>query len=458
MPTVTRQIGLSLGADICWPLCYEEIMRRLDLALPQGGDTVRFAVERVTIEPFNLRQPCKYDLVIDRLTHWFHTSREWIKKAVLMDGLYVLNNPWSVQAMEKHSTYCAMMALGLPVPETAMVPPKEYEPKDDLGPTLHRYAKLFDLGELGAQLGYPLFMKPYDGGGWVGVSRIDNELALRAAYEQSGRYVMHLQQAVTPFDLFVRCIGMGPLTKVIRYDAAAPLHDRYTIDRDFMSAEDLGVMRDMTLTINAFFGWDFNSCEALRRDGVLHPIDFANACPDSQVTSLHYHFPWLVLAYIRWSVFAAATQRPMRKTLDWEPFYAVARQELSLRERLRAYAAIARERYTEDQFVEFCATHLRHLDEVAWEFFGSERAKDAVRQKVEALFPPHEVERFTELFFARIQQWRQDASAGPEPTAAPDLSPQALAARATAGGGGARGPGRSPGGSGGRAAQGGAPA
>ena len=66
----------------------------------------------MTIEPFDLRQPVAYDVILDRLTHWYHLSREWIKKAVLMDGVYVLNNPWSVQSMEKQTSYCAMMRLG----------------------------------------------------------------------------------------------------------------------------------------------------------------------------------------------------------------------------------------------------------------------------------------------------------------------------------------------------------
>ena len=44
-----------------------------------------------------------------------------------------------------------------------------------------------------------------------------------------------------------------------------------------LSAEDRELMRDMTFTINAFFGWDFNSCEALSQGGTWHPIDFANA-------------------------------------------------------------------------------------------------------------------------------------------------------------------------------------
>jgi hypothetical protein len=420
MAQVTRKIGLSLGADICWPLCYEHLMRRLDLTVPMGGDTVRFEVERVTIEPFDLTQPCNYDVVIDRLTHWYHTSREWIKKAVVMNDLYVFNNPWSVQSMEKHTSYCAMMHLGMPIPDTWMIPPKSYEPQPDLRPTLHRYAKPFDLGRIGQALGYPMFMKPYDGGGWRAVTKVDDEKALRKAYEQSGKVVMHVQAAVQPFDRFVRCIGFGPQTHLVLYDPGAPLHDRYTMkqESEFVSADESELLRDITLTINAFFGWEFNSCESLRKDGTWHPIDFANPCPDSQVTSLHYHFPWLVKSYIRWSVFCAATKRKMRRTLDWEPFYEVAAKEMPYRDRIRAYARIAKDRFEAERFEEFCHKHLGRLDEVAWEFFGTPEAKEAVRLKVAALFPQHEVEQFTELFWGRVQKWRADHQPGPAASAA----------------------------------------
>jgi hypothetical protein len=410
MAQVTRKIGLSLGADICWPICFEEILRRLDLDIPWHGDRVRFELDRVTIEPFDLRQRCEYDVVIDRLTHWFHTSREWIKKSVIMDGLYVFNNPWAVQSMEKATTYAAMMHLGLPVPETWLVPPKAYEASNDLEPTLERYARLFDLDQLGDGLGYPMFMKPYDGGAWVGVNKIDDAAALHAAYDSSGKRLMHLQRAVEPFDLFVRIVGVGPQTRLIRYDPSAPLHERYQVDFDFVDAEEYGLLRDMTLTINSFFGWDFNSCECLRREGEFYPIDFANPCPDSQVTSLHFHFPWIVTSQLRWAVFCATTRRPMRRTLDWTPYYEIRERDLPYRERLAAYAAIAHERLETARFEEFCATHLAHLDEVALEFFGTESAKDAVRAKVEAMFPAHEVERFTEHFWGLIQFWRKTES------------------------------------------------
>jgi hypothetical protein len=402
---VTRHIGLSLGADICWPICFEEILKRLKLSIAMQGDTLSFDVSRVTIEPFDLRQPVRYDLVVDRLTHWYHTSREWIKKAIVLDDLYVFNNPWSIQANEKHTTYAAMMRLGLPIPETWMVPPKAYDKTADLEPTLQRYARFFDLGTIGKQLGFPLFMKPYDGGGWVGVTKIDNVEALRAAYEASGTKIMHLQAGVIPYDKFVRCIGLGPQTRVVNYNPSAPLHDRYTLDRDFVSAGERSMLEGMTLTINAFFGWDFNSCEALLKNHQWYPIDFANACPDSQVTSLHYHFPWMVKANLSWAIFCAATKRKMRKNLDWEPFFAIAREDIPYAEKLGRYTKIAHERFETERFEEFCGKHLAHLDEVAHEFFGSPEARDAVRKKVAALYPPHEIDPFTQLFMDRIGQW-----------------------------------------------------
>ncbi len=408
MSEVTRRIGLSLGADLCWPIAYREILQRLNLCIPWDGDHVRFEVEDLTIEPFALGQPNRFDLVVDRLTHWYHPTREWIKQAVIMDGLYVFNNPWSVQSMEKQTTYCAMMRLGLPIPPTWLVPPKAYEPSDDLAVTLERYARLFDIGAVGEQVGFPLYMKPYDGGGWRGVSRAENAEALRAAYEESGKFVMHLQKSVEGHDRFVRCVGLGPQTRAVLYDPGAPLHDRYTMDRDFVSPAEAQTLRDMTLTINAFFGWDFNSCEALRSEGRWVPIDFANPCPDSQVTSLHYHFPWLIKANIRWSIFCATTKRAMRVNLDWQPFFDACQPGMTVEERIRACGAIAKERLEAERFNEFCHTHLEHLDDVAHEFFGGVSAREAVRKKVASLYPEHEIEEFTNLFVERIERVRAE--------------------------------------------------
>jgi hypothetical protein len=405
----TRKIGLSLGADICWPAAYEEILKQLDLAIPVGSDVVRFETERVTVEPYDLAYQPSYDLVIDRVTHWFQTSREWIKK-ISLDGVYVLNNPWAIQSMEKHTTYVAMMKLGMPIPETFMIPPKEYETGGDWDVTVRRYNRLFDLGKVGEQVGYPAFLKPYDGGGWVGVTRVADEKQLRAAYDRSGKRVQHLQAAVKDWDLFIRAIGIGPQVNVVKYDPDQPLHDRYRVEFGFCSGDEWQRAARICRTINAFFGWDYNSCEMLRAKNVLHPIDYANACPDSQVTSLHYHFPWMVKAMLRWTIFNAATRRKKRLSLEWEKYFEVRDPELTLDEQLERYDDIARDYFDTDRFEEFDAKYLGDLDAVALEFFGSQRFHDIVTEKVEALFPKHEVKQFSDHFFGMVQFWRKTES------------------------------------------------
>ena len=410
--TIVRRIGLSLGADICWPRCFEGILKSWNPTLKVQGQSVRFEVERMTIEPFDLRGPAGYDVVVDRLTHWYANTREWIKKAVLMDDVYVFNNPWSVQSMEKQTSYCAMMRLGLPIPDTWLVPPKEYDPQPDLESTLQSYARHFDLGDIGAKVGYPLFMKPYDGGGWVGVSQAKDAEALKAAYEDSGKFVMHLQHGVENWTNFVRCIGVGPQVRIIEYDPEAPLHARYTDQVDHLPSADVEHLRSTLLTINSFFGWDFNSCESLGRPGgTWHPIDFANPCPDTQVTSLHRHFPWYVLAKLRWAIFCAATGRKFRRNLDWEPFFEIGDSDLPFEDKLRGYREIADQRMDTEAFEAFKEEHLGPLEEVAHEYFGGAEARGAVRDKVAALYPEHEVEEFTDRFWMAIQSWRDEESA-----------------------------------------------
>ena len=412
MANITRKIGLSLGADICWPICFEELLKKLDLNLSIDGNSVKIESSRVEIEPFDLSMDCKYDVVIDRLTHWYHTSREWIKTKILVDDLYVFNNPWSLQSMEKQTTYAAMMRLGFPVPDTWMIPPKRYLESGDLQPTLRRYAKLFDLAAIGDRIGYPLYMKPYDGGAWVGVTGIKTRQELLNAYESSGTRVMNLQKGVEPHDAFVRCVGLGPQFRMVNYDPGAPLHDRYQMDHDFLAEDEAKRLGDMTMVINAFFGWDFNSCEALRQEGTWYPIDFANACPDSQVTSLHYHFPWLIMANLRWSIFCAATDRSMKTNLNWQSYFSIADLDIPFEEKMTAYVALAREHFSVDEFESFCETHLSDLDEVASDFFASDTVHDAIREKVTALYPEHEIDDFVELFWNRVQKWRLEEGSG----------------------------------------------
>lgn len=407
MAVIKRKIGLSLGADLCWPAAYEEILKRLDLSVAVGEDAVQLVSERVRPEPFDLRAKPSYDLVIDRITHWFMLTREWVKKIALMDGVYVLNNPWAIQANEKHTTYCAMMRLGFPIPETVMLPQKEYKDEGDVAVTVRRYNKLFSLDDVGKSIGYPAYLKPYDGGGWVGVTRVKNLDDLKAAYDASGTRVQHLQAGVADWDIFIRAIGVGPQVNVVKYNPDAPLHARYVVDFNYLDSREWRLASQTCRVINAFFNWDFNSCEMLRSGGTFYPIDFANACPDSQVTSLHFHFPWLVKALLRWSIFCAVTGRKPKLNQDWDSFIKLHDPELPFPEQVARYDVLARQHFDSERFDEFCATHLSHLDEVALEYFGTPQFKEVVRAKVTALYPAHEIEEFTDHFFGLVQFWRK---------------------------------------------------
>jgi hypothetical protein len=411
MADVEHTIGLLLGTEDDWPRAYEALLRRLGTISDDAGRSHRIRSVRVTIEPFNLRDKPRHDLVIDRLAYWYYHPREWLKKIALMDDVYLLNSPFTFQSMEKHAAYCAMMRLGLKVPETVLVPYKNPLDNARYAYTSARYNQPFDLDATAASVGYPMFMKPYDGGAWVGVSRIRDADELHAAYDASGERLMHLQRAVEDYDVFARSLSIGPETMVMKFRPELPMHDRYAVDHDFLDAGVGDEVITISRLVNAFFRWEFNSCESLIRGAEVHPIDYANACPDVAVTSLHYYFPWAMAALLRWTVFCVVTGRRPQLDTDTARYFAIGdREDLSYAEKLAGYRALADAYFDTERYTEFCATHLAHVDEIVLEWVRGDEFGALLRETVRAAYPAHEHDKFLGHFGGLIDAWIRDHS------------------------------------------------
>jgi hypothetical protein len=405
-------IGLLLGTEQDWPNAFEALVRRVG-TVTDGVDTEHdYRTERVTIEPFDLRAAPRHDLVIDRLAYWYYHPREWLKKAALTDDVYLLNSPFTFQSMEKHAAYCAMMRLGLHVPDTVLVPYKNPPDHAKYAYTAEQYNRSFDLDAIADQIGYPMFMKPYDGGAWVGVSQIRNSAELHRAYDESGQRLMHLQKAVSGFDVFARSLSIGAETMVMNFDPDQPMHARYSVSHDFLDAATGHETVTIGRLVNAFFRWEFNSCETLIKDDVVYPIDYANACPDVAITSLHYYFPWAMKALVKWSVFCTTTGRRPRYDLDTRRYFDIAdRDDLDYADKLAAYRALADDYFEVERYNDFCASRLAHLDEVALDYFDGPDFDRTLVDTVRSTFPPHEHDHFIAHYRGLLGAWVADEKA-----------------------------------------------
>jgi hypothetical protein len=404
-------IGLLLGTEEDWPRAFEHLLGQVG-PIEHRGETHELTCERITIEPFDLRYRPRYQLVVDRLGWWYTVPREWLKKISLMDDVYLLNNPFTFQAMEKHSAYCAMMRLGLKVPATWLVPHKNPPANPRFQPTAERYNLPFDLEEIAAQVGYPLYMKPFDGGQWVGVTRVRDAQELHAVYDASGERLMHLQAAVDDFDVFARSLSIGAETMVMHFEPDRPMHDRYQVDHGFLSPETGEEVVTISRLVNAFFRWEFNSCETIVKDGVGYPIDYANASPDVALTSLHYYFPWAIRALVRWSAFCLVTGREMRINQGTRDYFEVGdRDDLSYEDKLAAYRALADEYFQVPEYEEFVAEKLAHLDEVVVDWVEGRLFDDLLVETVVSTFPVHEHEQFVAHYRGLLAAWARDQRA-----------------------------------------------
>jgi hypothetical protein len=327
--------------------------------------------------------------------------------------VHVIYNMFSFKTIDKNTGYGHMNQLGMNIPSTWAIPPKDYSDLDDpkVKVPIHKDLifedhELFDLKTIGDIVGYPAFLKPQDGGGWVGVEKVNNFEELQKAYDNSGDKAMNLQKGIN-YKEFVRSVGIGPQIMPMHYNAESKYsHDRYirsetqAIEHNFISETEKREITQIVKIINAFYGWDHNSCETLisKDDGKIYVIDFANAYPDSSIVSLHYYFPELVKAMTRWLIFCSVVPRQDKLNFmsEWPKYFKVLeeakKKDLSYQEKLDKYEKIADKYFDTKKFEEFCQEHLSNMDEIAMEFFATQTFDDILAETVRRYFKvPEEV-------------------------------------------------------------------
>ena len=280
-PSDTMRVGLLVGREYSFPPAFID-------AVNVAGAPHGISAEMVRFSGTKMDDPARYRVIVDRISHEVEYYRGALKHAVL-HGAYVINNPFWWTADDKYFNYSVMAKLGCAIPKTVLLPQKGY-PKDiDLtSDSLRNLQYPLDWDALLDYVGRPAILKPYSGGGWKHVYKVNDKQELLEAYDITAPYCMTLQEFID-FDLYVRCFTFGKTDITpVAYD---PRERRYLVDHDYLSSE-LGarVVRDAQ-TINRALGYEMNTIEFAMRDGVPYAIDYLNPAPDferARITDFYF--------------------------------------------------------------------------------------------------------------------------------------------------------------------------
>jgi hypothetical protein len=228
----------------------------------------------------------------------------------------VINNPFWWSADDKYFNNCLMTKVGVPVPKTAILPSYEL-PTDTTGDSFSNLAYPLDWEGIFSYVGFPAYMKPYAGGGWKSVYKLNNIEEFYQKHQETEQLVMLLQEEIV-FDEYYRCYCIGGKhVRIMPYEPRNPHHLRYSADFA-PSQERLKQMEDIVLRINHYLGYDFNTVELALRDGVPYAIDFGNPAPDAERTSVgEDNFEWVVETAANYAIERAMNQREGMDNLTW---------------------------------------------------------------------------------------------------------------------------------------------
>jgi hypothetical protein len=181
--------------------------------------------------------------------------------------------------------------------------------------------------EIFEYIGFPAFLKPFSGGGWKNVYRVNSREEFFYAYEQTGSLCMTLQTGVE-FNEYFRCYVVGQENvRVMAYDPKQPHHLRYSRDGR-ASSEQLHerIVRD-SRTLCQALGYDFNTVEFAVENGVPYAIDFLNPAPDADVHSVgEENFDWVVEKVAQLAIDKALSE-PGTPQLRWDQFLRCATEQ-----------------------------------------------------------------------------------------------------------------------------------
>jgi hypothetical protein len=309
-----KKVGLLCGREFSFPPAFIERVKTLGA---KDGVTAEF----VKLGGTRMDEPAKYSVIVDRISHEVEYYRGYLKHAVLQ-GSYVINNPFWWTADDKYFNYSVAAKLGIAIPKTVLLPQKGYPKEVDINSeSLHNLEYPIDWDSLLDYVGRPAILKPYSGGGWKHVYKVHTKEELFAAYDQTAPYCMTLQEFIN-FNQYVRCFTFGKMDILpVHYD---PKDRKYIVDHKYLSAE-LGerVVKDAQ-TINQALGYEMNTIEFAIQDGVPYAIDFLNPAPDFERDRItDFYFEQVVDKMARLVIDRALTGEASNSWPRWETMLAI---------------------------------------------------------------------------------------------------------------------------------------
>ena len=264
--------------------------------------------EAVHIGAIRMDEPMRYRVIIDRISHDIPFYRAFLKNAVLA-GTTVINDPFWWSADDKFFNYSLARRLGVAIPPTVLLPHKKHPP-NTTDQSMRNLQYPLDWDAVFEYVGFPAFLKPFDGGGWRDVYQVKSPDEFFAAYDQSGALCMTLQRAVN-FREYFRCYVIGQLdVHIMPYDPRRPHAERYLRDPPAYDPALIDRVHGDAVTLCRALGYDLNTVEFAVEDGVPYAIDFMNPAPDAELRSVGPdNFNWIVNAVAELAVNKARTQR-----------------------------------------------------------------------------------------------------------------------------------------------------